>query len=235
MINEQPSLTFAVTLKRWFKSNAWPQRITEDWAKDSGVKHPHGPWASQLCGAMKAAGYNPKAEFFLALADFNQFVANQDLTKIANSKLRDRLKGASPLTHDDGRLFSASDLWSVYAGLIQPPSALASSSDFNDEDAAEWTRIQRDNFRELALQNMCTRAEAWGMVKDKMLEIFDRIDEFFSPEDLDWAQEVLAGLHDPTAEELTRITKRYQHDPPLTLAMAELLGDQKSGKSKSIA
>ena len=25
---------FALTLKRWFNSNGWPQKITDDWAKD---------------------------------------------------------------------------------------------------------------------------------------------------------------------------------------------------------
>ena len=69
MIPNDPALTFAVTLKRWFASNDWPQKITDDWARDVG--NSTGPWASQVCNAMKAKGYNPKAEFFLALGTFN--------------------------------------------------------------------------------------------------------------------------------------------------------------------
>ena len=43
---------------------------------------------------MKASGYNPKAEFFLALGTFNQVVADQELLAIKDTKLKDRLTGA---------------------------------------------------------------------------------------------------------------------------------------------
>ena len=54
-MNENPALTFAITLKRWFAANGWPQRITDVWAHDPGIQSPTGPWASQMCNAMKAA------------------------------------------------------------------------------------------------------------------------------------------------------------------------------------
>ena len=40
---------------------------------------------------MKASGYNPKAEFFLALGAFSKVVADQDLLGITDTKLKDRL------------------------------------------------------------------------------------------------------------------------------------------------
>ena len=92
MIPTDPALTFAITLKRWFASNDWPQKITNDWAQDVG--NTSGPWASQVCNAMKAAGYNPKAEFFLALGAFNEMVAEQKLLAIKDTRLKERLTGA---------------------------------------------------------------------------------------------------------------------------------------------
>ena len=43
---------------------------------------------------MKAAGYNPKAEFFLALGAFNKTVAEQELLSITDTRLKDRLTNA---------------------------------------------------------------------------------------------------------------------------------------------
>ena len=52
---------------------------------------------------MKASGYNPKAEFFLALGAFNKVVADQELLAIKDTKLKDRLTGASPLCLENGQ------------------------------------------------------------------------------------------------------------------------------------
>ena len=231
MIPSDPALTFAITLKRWFASNGWPQKITDDWARDVG--NSTGPWASQMCNAMKAAGYNPKAEFFLALGTFNKMVAEQELLAISDTKLKDRLTGASPLCLGNGQLYGGAEFWSLYAGLIEPPAAFAKSAEFTEEDAAEWTSLQRDNFRKVSLKFMCSRGEAWEMILNKLQEIGDSEGEFLSPEDLAWGQEVLAGLHDPSADELTRIAKRHRHHTPLATAMEELLGAVNSGKQKA--
>jgi hypothetical protein len=183
---------------------------------------------------MKAAGYNPKAEFFLALASFNQVVASQELLGITDTKLKDRLTGASALCLDNGQPYGGAEFWSLYAGLLEPPTAFAKSAEFTEEDAADWIRLQRDNFRRVSLKEMCSRAEAWELIKVKIIEICDRNDCGMSPEDLDWVQEVLAGIHDPDAAELNRTAKRHQHHSPLTTAMEELLGAVNSGKQKAI-
>jgi hypothetical protein len=183
---------------------------------------------------MKAAGYNPKAEFFLALASFNQVVASQELLGITDTKLKDRLTGASALCLDNGQPYGGAEFWSLYAGLLEPPTAFAKSGEFTEEDAADWVRLQRDNFRRVSLKMMCSRAEAWELIKEKIIEICDRNDCGLAPEDLDWVQEVLAGIHDPDAAELNRTAKRHQHHSPLTPAMEELLGAVNSGKQKAI-
>ena len=159
MIPTDPALTFAITLKRWFASNDWPQKITDDWARDAG--NSTGPWASQVCNAMKAAGYNPKAEFFLALAAFNQVVASQELLSITDTKLKDRLTDASPLCLENGQPYGGAEFWSLYAGLIEPPEAFTQQEKLTQEDVDEWVRLMRHNFRKISLQYMCSRAEAW--------------------------------------------------------------------------
>ena len=230
MIQDDGPLAFALTLKRWFASNGWPQRITEDWAKDEGVQNPHGPWASQMCGAMKGSGYNPKAEFFLALAEFNQFIDQQNTKVITKSKIRDKLTGAKPLCLENGQPYTAPDFWSLYAGIIAPPKEFGQSPELTEEDAEEWTKLVRNNFRKISLKYMCSRAEAWTMLATTMQEVAGDL----SPEDLTWAQEVLAGIHDPSADELNRMSKRHQHHAPLVTAMSDLLGEKESGKAMAI-
>lgn len=226
MINENGPLTFALTLKRWFSANGWPQKITGDWATDPGVKHPHGPWASQMCGAMKGDSYNPKAEFFLALADFNAYVAKQDLRPITNSKLHDRLVDAKPLAHDDGRPYTAPDFWSLYAGLIEPPEAFASKGEMTQEDVDAAVKLMRDNFRQVSLQYMVSPATAWQMVHAAIIEAGEKSGTHVSPDDLQQFQEVLAGLFEHTPETLVPIVQRYGTNDPVVAAFHALLKDE---------
>ena len=232
MIPNDPSLTFAVTLKRWFASNDWPQKITDDWARD--VINSTGPWASQVCNAMKAAGYNPKAEFFLALGTFNKVVAEQELLAITDTKLKDRLTGASPLCLENGQPYGGAEFWSLYAGLIEPPEALQAKEQFTQEDAVAWTAAMRDSFRQVSLTHMCSRAEAWQMVKGKLCAVGDRHNIFFSPDDFSWTQEMLAGFTEPTAEELIQVGKRYEGVQPLMMVFDELLGRDFTKKTQPV-
>jgi len=233
MIPTDPALTFAVTLKRWFSGNGWPQKITDDWARDVG--NSTGPWASQVCNAMKASGYNPKAEFFLALAQFNRVVAEQELLAIKDTKLKDRLAGASPLRLENGQPYGGAEFWSLYAGLIEPPEAFAKQKEqFTQEDADAWTATMRESFRQVSLTHMCSRAEAWQMVKDKLCAIGDRHNIYFSPDDFSWTQEMLAGFTDPTAEQLIQIGKRWDSVQPIMVAFEELLGRDFAKKTQPV-
>ena len=230
MIPTDPSLTFALTLKRWFASNDWPQKVTDDWAHATG--NSSGPWASQVCNAMKAAGYNPKAEFFLSLGAFNKAVADQDLVGITDTKLKDRLSGATPLCLDNGQPYGGAEFWSLYAGLIDPPDAFAPAENVLTQEAVdEWVRIMRENFRQISLKHMCTRAEAWTMLKDQMIELCDLAGDRLPDDDLDYIQEMLAGLVEPSVEIAARHAKRNKDTAPLQSAMIALLGERGAKKA----
>jgi hypothetical protein len=235
--NNDPALAFALTLKRWFKQNDWPQKITDDWAKDLGVKHPHGPWASQMCGAMKADGYNPKAEFFLSLGTFNRFVFEQQLTSVQDTKLRERLSDAKALLLDNGEPYGGAEFWSLFAGLLQPPEAFATQEQMTQEDCDLWVQIQRDNFRKVCLKNMCSRSEGWELLLEAMHKACTEKGDTFPPDDSDWIQEVLSGMHDPPLEECLRRAHRADEkgSRPLQTAMEQLLGEKESKKLSLIA
>ena len=179
---------FALTLKRWFNSNGWPQKITDDWAKDEGVLAPNGPWASQICSALKA-DFHPRVEFFIALARFNQFVADQDLRSIQGSKLRDRLKEAKPLVDDAGNLYGATEFFALFAGLAEPPQQFASSGAPTQEELDAMVQKNQTLFRQWALDEMMNRSEAWEILKTQLNK-----DDRVEPEHLPVIQEKLAGL-----------------------------------------
>ena len=190
--SNDPALTFAVTLKRWFSGNGWPQKITDDWARDVG--NATGPWASQVCNAMKASGYNPKAEFFLALGAFNRVVADQELLPIKDTKLKDRLTGASPLCLENGQPYGGAEFWSLYAGLIEPPEAFAKKAEMTHKRTLMPVREMQANFRQVSLKYMVSPCYGLGVGQGGRIECADENNQFVSPDDLQLMQETLLGL-----------------------------------------
>ena len=237
--SQDAKLVFAQTLKRWFKSNSWPQAITDSWAKDPGIQAPSGPWASQICGAMKA-DFHPRVEFFMAMARFNQFVADQDLKSVTATKLRDRLKGATPLATEAGQLYGATEFFGLFTGLLEPPAAFAKANELTQDDVDTWTQTMRDNFKKISLLHMCSRAEAWKLLTDEMSVVASKQGANVAPDDFTWLQEVLIGLIDPTVEDALRVAKRNTADgredyQPIQQAMANLLTPEESKKTLPIA
>ena len=204
---------FALTLKRWFNSNGWPQKITDDFAKDEGILAPNGPWASQICSALKA-DFHPRVEFFIALARFNQFVADQDLRSIQGSKLRDRLKEAKPLVDDAGNLYGATEFFALFAGLMQPPRRFAASGAPTQEELDALVQKNQSKFREWALSEMMSRSEAWEILKTQLNK-----DDRVEPEHLPVIQEKLAGLARLTPGD---IPKDWWPDCPVSQALERL-------------
>ena len=232
--SEEGKLAFARVVKIWLRENGWPQKITDDWARDPGVLAPNGPWASQICAALKAE-FHPRVEFFLALGRFNQVVAEKDLRNVTDAKVKARLLDAKPLVDDSGKVYGAAEFFALMSGLSDGPSAYTRpATDFSEEDAAEWTLLMRQNFKEVCLQNMCSRAEGWELLKQTIYDIGHKVGEHLSQEDVDWAREVLAGLHDPPAAELVRVAKRHARHRTLEEAMTKLLGE-KAKKMQPIA
>lgn len=177
------------------------------------------------------ADFHPRVEFFMAIAYFNQFVADQDLKSITSSKLRDRLKNAKPLLTDAGQLYGAPEFFSLFTGLLEPPTAYQATNRLTQEDVDEWTAVMRDNFKKISLEHMCSRAEAWKLLTDEMHKVASVRNHSIAPDDLTWLQEVLSGLLDPTVEDTKRLAVRSERVQPLQEAMANLLGDVASKKT----
>ena len=180
---------------------------------------------------MKASGYNPKAEFFLALGTFNKVVADQELLAIKDTKLKQADRGVTVMP-ENGQPYGGAEFWSLYAGLIEPPETFAQKhGELTQEDVDEWVRVMRDNFRLISLKHMCTRGEARALLKQ---DEFDLVGDHLPDDDLSFIQEVLAGLVDPTVDEAIRRAKRSESSQPVQEAMAALLENVAQKTSLSV-
>ena len=129
---------------------------------------------------------------------------------------------------DAGEPYGAAEFWSLYAGLTAPPEFETISSEMTQEEIDEWTRLIRLDFKNISLKYMCSRGEAWEMLRDAVMAVHRESHNFSQmPDDMDWIQEVLSGIRDPTLEEGIRMAQRWQGSTPLETAMSQLLEEKK--------
>lgn len=212
---------FGPALKRWFASNGWPQSITQDWAE--ATQSPNGPWASQISKAMNGKA-EPKPEFFLALAAFNEAVTERKVQGFTDRRLVDRIISGQPICHDNGVPYDAPAFFSLYVGLIEPPDFPEPEIDYSitQADLDVWHQKVREAFKQVAIANMVDKPGAWALVKEQM--VTNNGVSAVSVDDLAWCQEILSGFRDATTEEAERVFKRWGPEEPLKTAMGRLLG-----------
>ena len=219
MAEKQYGQTFAKTLKAWFKSNDWPQSITEVVARSKGSKT--GPWASQISHAM-AGKHEPKVPFFLALAWFNQVVTERDYGGITDRRALDRLRHAEPLCHEDGQPYDAADFFKLYADLQEPPADLIPSEEggtlVTEETVNRWVEGLRGGFKEACLALLQPPTTTWALIEQRGIERYKA-----NKEDMDFVRTVLAGVHQPTIAEGIRLHAKYGKTNPFANSMVDII------------
>ena len=214
---------FGPALKRWFASNNWPQSITQDWA--NAAQSPNGPWASQISKAMNGKA-EPKPEFFMALAAFNEAVCERKVQGFTDRRLVDRMISGEPICHENGVPYDAPAFFSLYVGLIEPPEFAEPEPEITitQEDVDLWHQTIRGMFKEIAIKYMLDRPAAWEMVQAKIVEQAHGNNNHDGNDDLMWCKEILSGFRDATIEECVRLAQRWGKKQPLMTAMGALLG-----------
>ena len=130
---------------------------------------------------------------------------------LKDRKLVDQIRKGEPLCHDNGVPYGASDFFQLYAGLISPPAEYAQQApQLTEADVQEWTTQIRQSFKQIALKHMCSKLEAWEMLKEVMIGLhreYDPQNDYDGYDDLEWLQEVLSGFREPTVDEAIRQAK----------------------------
>ena len=207
---------FGAVLRKWFQSNNWPQSVPEIVAKSKGNKT--GPWASQISHAMRGR-HEPKVPFFLALAWFNQVVAERDFAGITDRRTIDRLRESQPLCHDNGTPFNAADFFNLYAGETQPPTEYCQSEEtFTQEQLDQWVEGLRIAFRDACMATMAPPATTWAAIEKIAREEFDVYGE-----DMTWVREVIAGVIEPELQQAMRVRSKYGKTSPLIHSILKVI------------
>jgi hypothetical protein len=154
---------FGKVFKIWFSRNNWPQDVPH---KLSAFMPTGGPWNSQISTAM-AAKLDPKIGFFLACGEFNRVIASQKFPGVIDARLISLLRGAQPLTFDNGEIFKATDFFELFSGITQPPAEyqLPEMPDLTDEGAKQVCNDIRSSFAAAASKRFLAPPEAWGAME----------------------------------------------------------------------
>ena len=205
---------FGKTLGRWFALNAWPQSVTEGWAKAVGSEN--GPWSSQISPAMRNK-ILPKPHFFYALGEFNRFVhEKKDLNKITDRVLRDRLTHGEALCHPDGTPFGSTDFYGLFVGAVQPPEIAEPPPQITEESVKVCGQVCIDAFRDYAMAQMLPPAEAWAIVAKAMTSSGTHED------DVEEIKKIIAGWEPLTVDYVKHLHATYDGKCPFMEALAEL-------------
>ena len=203
---------FGPVLKEWFRRNEWPQVVAERVARAKGSKI--GPWASQMSNTMSGK-LEPKPNFFKALGWFNNVILTRDFQGITDRRLMDQLLESEALCHDDGQPFTATDFFSLYLGELEAPSDYKQAkAEIKQEDVDYFWAEIRNAFRELALEMMCEPRTVWEQVTVELKTKGVHSDE------IEWLQEAIIGLRDPSMEECLRQRAKHPDMPLLSVLLA---------------
>ena len=146
------------------------------------------------------------------MAEFNEAVAKGQFGGEFKRKTRDRLLAGKPLCHDDGRVFTATDFFSLFIGAIEPPKQFRVVKPTTDEQAAELAKFCVQDFRTHAKNRMISTRQAWDNLQPLLSE--------WNQEQIDQFQEVLCELHVWTGEEATELNRTLGGQPAVEALIA---------------
>jgi len=136
-------IQFGQMLKRWRKRQGWSGRTWEDWAAACPEVLPIPLVNSVVTGLELCKNERTIPSTFLALGIANQALAKPDRGVIRERILRDRVYGATPITHEDGSAWDGADFFAAFTGFISPPAELMT------EPPPPETAILRERFQKL--------------------------------------------------------------------------------------
>jgi hypothetical protein len=186
---------FGHLIKVWHERNGWSQRVLPALAERLELGRVHN---SQLSNLRNRKLASPGPELFVALGRLNQLLARQAGASGLDAELAERLAdqpelltalqtSALPLLAESGEPLGPAQLFEVFVGLRQPPSA------FDLRIAASEAAALS-----AALAELFTAGRPWRQCREQLLAAYpaekrQRRERF---------AEVMAGQRDYSAEEL---------------------------------
>lgn len=193
---EAAAVRFGQNLRRWRIAQGWSQNTPQDWGQAVGVAHVFNSQWSQLENA-RLRGPSPLV--FRALGAMNQLLHAKEYGVIHDLHLRERVKGAQPICHPDGRPWRGSDFYAAFIGSLEWPPMATVLPPITDAEAAEFSATIRQQVRAMARE----QGKALGVAVGDLLESVpaehrDRLEDVLFGDD--WTGEELTGLRDQDGE-----------------------------------
>lgn len=203
------AIAFGEGLRRWRVSNGWSQNTPHDWARAIGIVPVYNSQWSQLETA-KLRGPEPKV--FRALGAMNHLLAAESYGPITDRRLAGTVKGAHPVTHDDGTPWDAGDFYRAYIGQLEWPMIPERKPLLSPDEAAAISSGIRESFIKACLDagsrpGPCRKAllrhvpsehaerlgdvllgDSWS--PEELVELFDEQDQLLP---LQWVADWQAG------------------------------------------
>ena len=186
---------FGHLIRVWHERNGWSQRVLPALAERLELGRVHN---SQLSNLRNRKLASPGPELFVALGRINQMLAQEGGVEGPSPQLAGQLAdqpellsalqaSALPLLADNGQPLGPAQLFEIFVGLRQPPSAF--DLRIAEAEAAGLSA---------ALAELFTAGRPWRSCRDQLLEAYpaekrQRRERF---------AEVIAGQRDYTAAEL---------------------------------
>ena len=106
------------------------------------------------------------------------------------------------------------DFFGCYIGQLRHQRVIGDEKPaITKETVDEWTRRSGRRFRDVCLQTMETPAKTWAEVAKEC-----QVNKI-PPDEITWAQEVIAGYSEPALEEARRRMQKWGNRPPLINAL----------------
>ena len=174
--------------------NNFSQQSIHDWAQAAGTA---GPWNSSV-SLLQRGKLDPKPQFWVAFGTLNNDLAAGNFKYVTDRRLKDRLNEAKPFLTEHGKPATATDLFSMFIGELQPAEIYMSTPVITDEDAVKRSDLQRELFAETAKLLMLPPMEAWLQVEPYLSRL--------STKQKAKAKDVLSGWANWSGEEIQVMT-----------------------------
>lgn len=151
---------FGRTLKLWRLRGGWRQDTALRWGKAAGFSSVTDAVWNKLENGGTA---QPLPLTFIQLATANERLDRHDFSGVTDRKLMDQLKAQEPISHSDGRPWTAGDFFCHFCGLLEPPEWARRDREWaiSPEAAERLSTQQREMFLRHAKDRLLDRQEAW--------------------------------------------------------------------------
>ena len=199
---------FGRAFATWRKQNGLSQQDPHNWSRD--VKPKGFVYNSQLA-YLESGNLDPKAQFWLSLAVFNNEISTQGkkgFRYVVKESTRERLQKAAPFLNNKNEVATAGDFFEMFIGqktinslYIQKPK-----EPLTEEFCNQYGKTLEKAFNDIARELMLSKKEAWEGLKETT--DFPQSEEY-----LHVCQDLLRGEHDLTKEETLAIAGEHKRCP----------------------